>query len=64
MNLKKQKEISGNIHLVIRDFYAGAKDEGETELIMLMKRCTKLFSIYIQGNHGRKQNLLSAAQRH
>ena len=38
LELKKQKEISGNIHLVIRDFYAGAKDEGERELRMLMKR--------------------------
>lgn len=29
LKLRKQKEISGNMHSIIGDFYAGAKDERE-----------------------------------
>lgn len=29
LKLRKQKEISGNMHSTIGDFYAGAKDERE-----------------------------------
>ena len=70
IELRKQREISRNIHSVIRDFYAEAKEDGERELRMLMKRSTKLFTIhththththiytytyiYIQGNYCRK----------
>lgn len=44
---RRQKEISGNILSVV-DFYVGAKDEGERELRIPIKRSTKLCTIYIK----------------